>query len=85
MIAYATGRRVSWEVLRRTALAGVLFGINLVFVFSALQHASVAVIAVIQALQPGVVLLVAGRWLGERATRVARAVDRRRRGSVSPW
>jgi probable blue pigment (indigoidine) exporter len=27
------------------------------------------VIAVIQALQPGVVLLVAGRWLGEQATR----------------
>ena len=68
-IAYASGRRVTWDVLRRTALAGVFFGVNLVFVFSALQHASVAVIAVVQALQPAVVLLVAGPWLGERATR----------------
>lgn len=68
-IAYATGRRVSWHVLRRTALAGVLFGINLGFVFSALHHSSVAVLAVIQTLQPGVVLVVAGRWMGERATR----------------
>lgn len=67
-LAYATGRRLSLPALRSTALAGVLFGANLAFVFSALQHASVAVLAVIQALQPGVVLLVAGRWLGERAT-----------------
>jgi probable blue pigment (indigoidine) exporter len=68
-MTYASGRRVTWEVLRRTAPAGVFFGVNLAFVFSALQHASVAVIAVVQALQPAVVLLVAGPWLGERATR----------------
>lgn len=68
-VAYATGRRISLQTLRRTALAGALFGVNLAFVFSALQHASVAVLAVTQTLQPGVVLLVAGPWLGERATR----------------
>jgi drug/metabolite transporter (DMT)-like permease len=68
-LAYASGRRVSRQVLRRTALAGALFGVNLAFVFIALQHASVAVLSVIQALQPGLVLLVAGPWLGERATR----------------
>jgi probable blue pigment (indigoidine) exporter len=68
-IAYATGRRMSRHTLRPTALAGALFGINLAFVFAALQHASVAVLAVIQALQPGVVLVVAGPWLGERPTR----------------
>jgi drug/metabolite transporter (DMT)-like permease len=67
-VTYATGGRVSRAVLRRTALPGALFGINLVFVFSALQHSSVAVLAVIQTLQPGVVLLVAGPILGERAT-----------------
>ena len=69
LLAYVTGRRMSVGILRATALAGALFGINLAFVFTALQHASVAVIAVIQALQPGVVLIVAGRWLGEQATR----------------
>ena len=67
-ILLLTGRRVPREVLRRTALAGTLFGINLVFVFAALQHTSVAVLAVISSMQPGVVLLVAGPWLGERAT-----------------
>ncbi|MCU1503583.1 MAG: putative permease, superfamily [Ilumatobacteraceae bacterium] len=68
-LARFSGRHMSMQILRRTAVAGVLFGVNLVFVFTALQHASVAVIAVIQALQPGIVLLVAGRWMGERATR----------------
>ena len=68
-LTYATGGRVTVDMLRRTALPGVLFGINLAFVFSALQHSSVAVLSVIQTLQPGVVLLVAGSWLGERATR----------------
>jgi probable blue pigment (indigoidine) exporter len=68
IITYATGGRVTRAVLQRTALPGVLFGINLALVFAALQHSSVAVLAVIQTLQPGVVLLIAGRWLGERAT-----------------
>jgi drug/metabolite transporter (DMT)-like permease len=69
LIVYASGRRMSLLHLRRTAIAGLLFGINLAFVFSALHHSSVAVLAVIQTLQPGVVLVVAGRWMGERATR----------------
>ncbi len=68
ILTYATGGRVTRAVLQRTALPGALFGINLAFVFAALQHSSVAVLAVIQTLQPAVVLLVAGRWLGERAT-----------------
>ncbi len=68
-IVYATGRRMSREVLWRTALPGALFGANLAFVFTALHHTSVAVLSVIQALQPGVVLLVAGPFLGERPTR----------------
>ena len=67
-ITYATGGRVTKEVLRRTWLAGALFGVNLAFVFAALHHSSVAVLAVIQTVQPGIVLLVAGAWLGERAT-----------------
>jgi drug/metabolite transporter (DMT)-like permease len=69
LLATATGRPLSTPILRRTALAGAVFGTNLALVFSALQHASVAVLAVIQTLQPGVVLLVAGPWLGERPTR----------------
>jgi drug/metabolite transporter (DMT)-like permease len=68
-ITYASGRVVSLEVLRATAIAGILFGANLLLVVATLQHASVAVLAVLQTLQPGVVLLVAGPVLGERATR----------------
>jgi len=68
-LVYATGRRVPFDVLRRTALAGALFGVNLALLFAALQRTSVAVLAVISSLQPGVVLVVAGPWLGERATR----------------
>ena len=67
-VTYATGHRVTRETLRHTWLAGAMFGMNMVFVFIGLQHASVAVLAVLMALQPGVVLIVAGPWLGERAT-----------------
>ncbi|MFT7600587.1 MAG: drug/metabolite transporter (DMT)-like permease, partial [Acidimicrobiales bacterium] len=66
-VTYATGHRVSKETLKLTWLAGGLFGMNMVFVFISLQHASVAVLSVLMALQPGVVLVVAGRWLGEKA------------------
>lgn len=68
-VTYATGGRVTGQVLRATAAAGILFGANLAFVFSALHHTSVAVLSVIAALQPGIVLIVAGRWLGEVPTR----------------
>ena len=68
-LTYATGHRISRQTLRATVLPGALFGLNLLCVFAALQNASVAVLAVIQALQPGVVLLIAGPLLGEMATR----------------
>ena len=67
-VTYATGHRVTKQTLRHTWLAGALFGMNMMFVFLALQHSSVAVLSMLMALQPGVVLIVAGRWLGERPT-----------------
>jgi drug/metabolite transporter (DMT)-like permease len=67
-VCYATGHRVTMQTLRYTALAGAMFGINMVLVFLALQHSSVAVLSMLMALQPGIILTVAGRWLGERAT-----------------
>ena len=68
VLLYGTGHRLTVATLRRTAVAGALFGFNMACVFAALQHASVAVMTVMQALQPGIVLILAGRWLGERAT-----------------
>jgi drug/metabolite transporter (DMT)-like permease len=62
------GGRVSWALLRRTAIPGALFGANLALVFASFHHATIAVISVISALQPGLVLAVAGRMFGERPT-----------------
>jgi drug/metabolite transporter (DMT)-like permease len=48
---------------------GVLLGVEIAFFFSAIKHTSIADVAVISALQPAIVLLVAGRLFGERVTR----------------
>ena len=66
LIAALSGHRPSWATLKRTALPGAAFGINLVFVFLALNTAAVAVLSVVTTLQPGFILLVAGPFLGER-------------------
>jgi probable blue pigment (indigoidine) exporter len=62
------GQWIDRALLRRTALPGVAFGINLIFVFFALQEATVAVLSVSIALQPALLLLVAGPLFGERPT-----------------
>ncbi|MCC7077687.1 MAG: DMT family transporter [Acidimicrobiia bacterium] len=63
-----------WKQARRTFRAtwpgGVLFGIHVLVYFSALRTTSVAVVTFVAALQPVLVMLVAGRWLGERITPV---------------
>lgn len=65
---YASGHRLTFRLLRTTAPAGVLFGLNMICVFSSFRHASIATLSVMSALQPGLVLVVAGRFLGERPT-----------------
>ena len=62
------GGRVSLETFRRAALPGLAFGVNLIFVFAAVQEATIAVIAVSIALQPALLLFVAGPLFGERPT-----------------
>jgi len=66
LLAAARGNRLRWSTARQAALPGVAFGINLVFVFLALGSTAVAVLSVVVTLQPGFILLVAGRYLGER-------------------
>jgi probable blue pigment (indigoidine) exporter len=65
-LSVMAGHRPRMATLRRTALPGAAFGINLVFVFLALGSAAVAVLSVITTMQPGFILLVAGPFLGER-------------------
>ena len=67
LVALRKGR-VSRDTFVRAALPGISFGINLIFVFRALQEATVAVLAVATTLQPALVLLVAGPMFGERPT-----------------
>ncbi len=62
------GQRLDREILRRTAAPGIAFGINLIFVFFTLQEATVAVLSVSIALQPTLLLFVAGPLFGERPT-----------------
>lgn len=69
MVCYLKGSRMSLRILRITMPAGIFFGLNQVFVFAALPHVTISVISVILAMQPGVVLILAGPLLGERPTK----------------
>ena len=68
-IVRARGGRVTTSTFRQAALPGIAFGINLMFVFAALQEIPVALMTVAIALQPAVLLLVAGPLFNERPTR----------------
>ena len=63
---------------RASLLGGVLFGLHQILFFSALKLTSVATVSMVGALQPALVLLVAGPLFGERITREPRR-------SGPPW
>lgn len=62
-------RRLTRRAVRASVPGGVLLGVEIAFFFSAIKHTSIADVAIIAALQPALVLLVAGRLFGERVTR----------------
>ncbi len=68
VLASFRGVRPTWESVRHAVLAGAAFGINLVFVFLTINEGAVAVLSVFAAMQPGIILLLAGPFLGERPT-----------------
>lgn len=59
-------RMPSW---RLAVLAGGLFGVNVLLFVLSIKLTTVANATLIGALQPAIVLLVAGRWFGETVTR----------------
>jgi drug/metabolite transporter (DMT)-like permease len=63
--------RLDRDWLRASVFGGVLFGVHQILFFTALKWTSVASVTVIGALQPALVLLVAGPMFGERASRRA--------------
>ena len=69
VVTVAARRRLTWDVIRRSAPAGVLFALNLVLFFEAIRRTGVADVLLIAALQPALVLVVAGRWFGEHPSR----------------
>lgn len=64
------GGRVTKDLLRLAAPAGVLFAGDIVLGFSSFQHTSLAIATIIGALFPAAVLLVSGPLFGERVRRL---------------
>ncbi|WP_420626117.1 EamA family transporter [Candidatus Poriferisodalis sp.] len=60
------GRWLSRRVFWQTALPGLSFGINMVFVFAAVQQVTISVMSVMMALQPAMLLAVVGPLFGDR-------------------
>jgi drug/metabolite transporter (DMT)-like permease len=69
IVSVAARRRLTWRILKASAPAGVLFAANLILFFEAIRHTGVADVLLIAALQPALVLVVAGRWFGEQPSR----------------
>lgn len=68
VIFYATGRRLSRRSFRLSLLGGLAFGSDIVLYFSAIKNTTVANATVVGALQPALVLLIAGPMFGEPVT-----------------
>jgi drug/metabolite transporter (DMT)-like permease len=66
------GPRLDRRWLQASLVGGVLFGVHQILYFTSLKLTSVVNVSLIGALQPALVLLLAGRLFGERVT--ARAV-----------
>jgi drug/metabolite transporter (DMT)-like permease len=62
-------RRLTLRAIKRSAPGGLLFGANMLLFFSAVKETAIADVSLITALQPALVLLVAGRWFGEEVGR----------------
>ncbi len=62
-------RRLTWDTFKVCALGGALFAIDISLGFSAVKLTTVANAAIIGALSPILILLVAGRMFGERVGR----------------
>ena len=69
VVLVATRKHFGWLELRRSMLGGLIFGVNLVFFMASMRRTSAANAVVIGALQPVILMGVAGRLFGERPPR----------------
>jgi drug/metabolite transporter (DMT)-like permease len=68
-VAYFSGGRLSWSLLRRAFPTSVCFALSFITGFASFQQTSIVNATLIPALQPALVLLVAARMFGERRSR----------------
>jgi len=68
MLLPGMGTRLGAAWLRASLIGGALFSVHQILYFTSLKLTSVANVTIIGALQPALVLLVAGRMFGERMT-----------------
>ena len=66
LVMFISGRRIGWIDIRRSILGGVAFGLNVVFFFSAVKYTSPTTATVIETLQPVILIMVVGKFFGER-------------------
>ncbi len=66
LVFYITGGRLSRQTLRTAFWGGVLFGLDIIFFFSAIKLTTVANATIVGALQPALLLYVGARWFGEQ-------------------
>lgn len=66
--AYLAGGRLSAHLVRLALAPGVLFAMSMMASFASFQRTSIANATLIPALQPAIVLVVAGRLFGERVS-----------------
>ena len=69
LVLLARRRVLSRRVLAATALPGLSFGINLIFVFATLQEATISVLSTVVAMQPALLLVLAGPLFREYPTK----------------
>jgi drug/metabolite transporter (DMT)-like permease len=69
LVLLVTRRRLTRAMIRTSLAGGVLFGLNILLFFAAIKRTNVADVLIIQAVQPALILMVAGRLFGEHVTR----------------
>jgi drug/metabolite transporter (DMT)-like permease len=69
LVLRASRATIGSSTWRWGAIAGLIFGLNMLAFLVAVKMTTVANVTLIGALQPAIVLLVAGRWFGETVSR----------------
>lgn len=67
-MAYRTGGGLSRDIMRRTAVPGLLFAVSFITGFASVKMTSIANATLVTTLQPVLVLFVAPRMFGEKLT-----------------